>query len=348
MNDGQKLRVALVGCGRVADKHLAAIESLKASVELVGVCDSDSDVVAAASRASGAPGYTSLSELLAQPCRPELVALATPSALHAEQAIEAARAGCHVMTEKPMATRWADALKMVQCCEDAGVELFVIKQIRYNPILQLLKRSLDARRFGRIYMVDVNVFWTRPQEYYDSAAWRGTWAHDGGALMNQASHYIDLLTWLIGPVESVHAFGSTLARNIEVEDTAVMNLRWRVGALGTMSVTMLTYPRNFETTLTILGERATIKLGGPACNRVEHWEFDADHPDDDALEQAAEQALASLRAGHTLFYRDAIEVLRHGGSPRTDGREGLKSLELIVAAYRSIQEDRRIAIPFEF
>src|SRR5690606_18205547 len=152
--------------------------------------------------------------------------------------IKVAEAGRHVITEKPMATRWEDGKRLVQACDRAGVRLFVVKQNRRNPTIRLLKKAIDQGRFGRIYMVTLNVLWSRPQEYYDSAAWRGTWEFDGGALMNQASHYVDLLDWLIGPVQTVHAFTATLARNIEVEDTGVAAVRWRSGALGTISVTM--------------------------------------------------------------------------------------------------------------
>lgn len=346
-----KIKTALIGCGRVAQKHLDALDGLPDKFELIAVCDADVDARAAALRASNTrshnvKSFENLTELLSQ-TKPELVVLATPSSLHAEQTILAAKAGCHVMTEKPMATRWNDALQMVSACDKADVKLFVIKQIRFNPLLQRLKKAIEQRRFGRIFMVDINVFWTRPQNYYDSATWRGTWEHDGGALMNQASHYVDLLTWLVGPIESVHAFGGTLARNIEVEDSAVMNVRWRNGALGNMSVTMLSYARNFETTLTILGEKGTVKLGGTACNRIEHWEFESPEPEPTQCLDNTEHTLTTLRAGHSLYYRDTFDVLRNGGTPRTDGREGLKSLEVIIAAYRSIQEDRRVTLPFE-
>ena len=149
---------------------------------------------------------------------------------------------------------------MVKACDDAGVELFVVKQNRRNFTLQLLKNAIEKGRFGRIYMVNVNVFWTRPQEYYDSAKWRGTWEFDGGALMNQASHYVDLLDWLIGPIESLQAYTATLARNIEVEDTGVVSLKWRSGALGSLNVSMLTYPKNLEGSITVLGEKGTFEL----------------------------------------------------------------------------------------
>src|SRR5690554_6122249 len=164
--------------------------------------------------------------------------------------------------------------------------------------------------------------------------------------MNQASHYVDLLPWLVGPVESVHAFAAPLARHIEVEDTGVLSLRWRSGALGTMAVTMLTYPKNFEASLTILGERGTVRLAGTACDRVERWEFDDGCDEVQELAEAQELAKGILGEGHVHYYRDAIARLRGKTVTVTDGREGLKSLELIIAAYRSVGEDRRVALPF--
>ena len=162
--------------------------------------------------------------------------------------------------------------------------MFVVKES--STALQLVKRQVEAGRFGQLAIVAVNVFWQRPQSYYDQDSWRGTWALDGGALMNQASHYIDLLDWLIGPVESLSASIATLGRDIEAEDTAAMQLRWKNGALGTMAVTMLTYPKNLEGSITILGETGTVKIGGPAVNHIEQWAF-ADQSQDDALVEKA-------------------------------------------------------------
>ena len=217
---GRKIRFALAGCGRIAEKHFDALEQHAERAELVAVCDTDPAALKRAVTRTKARGFASLGELLAG-SNADVIVLATPSGIHAAQTIQAAEAGRHVMTEKPMATRWYDGKAMVAACDKAGVELFVVKQNRQNATIQLLRRAIEQRRFGRIYMVSVNVFWSRPQAYYDSAAWRGTWEYDGGAFMNQASHYVDLLDWLIGPVESVHAFTATLARRIEVEDTGV-------------------------------------------------------------------------------------------------------------------------------
>jgi UDP-N-acetyl-2-amino-2-deoxyglucuronate dehydrogenase len=277
-----------------------------------------------------------------------VVALCTPSGLHPSQAILAARSGRHVITEKPMATRWGDGLRMVRECDEAGVHLLVVKQNRRNSTLQLLKRALDARRFGRLYMVTINVFWSRPQAYYDSAKWRGTWEFDGGALMNQASHYVDLVDWLIGPVESVQAYVATLARNIQVEDTAMVGVRWRSGALGSINVTMLTYPKNLEGSITVIGERGTVRIGGVAVNDIQHWEFDEPHPDDDKIKSASYQTHSVYGLGHPLYYANVVDVMRGRAEPETDGREGLRSLELLIASYTSARDGRRVALPLEY
>jgi len=252
-----------------------------------------------------------------------------------------------VMTEKPMATRWHDGIRMVKACDDAGVRLFVVKQNRRNATLQLLKRAFEKRRFGRVYMVNINVFWTRPQEYYDSAAWRGTWEFDGGAFMNQASHYVDLLDWLVGPIESVQAYTATLARHIEVEDTGVMNIRWRSGALGSMNVTMLAYPKNMEGSITVLGEKGTARVGGVAVNEIQHWEFAEPDPDDAQIKDASYQTTSVYGFGHPLYYDNVIRVLRGEAQPETDGREGLKSLETLIAIYLSARDGKRVSLPLD-
>jgi len=342
-----KIRIAVVGCGRISEKHFGAIEAHGDQLQLVGVCDNDPQRLQAAEQKRGAPGYRDLDSLLRE-ARPALVVLATPSGHHPEQTIRIAEAGCHVMTEKPMATRWKDGLRMVEACDHAGVTLFVVKQNRRNPTLQLLKRAVMQKRFGRICMVVINVFWTRPQEYYDMDAWRGTWEFDGGALMNQASHYVDLLDWLIGPIESLQAYTGTLARDIEVEDTATMNIRWRSGAMGSMNVTMLTYPKNLEGSITILGEKGTVRVGGVAVNEIQHWEFAEPHEDDDKIAGANYETTSVYGFGHPLYYDNVIKSLRGEAKPETDGREGLRSLEVLIAAYLSARDGRRVSLPLQY
>jgi len=344
----RRIRFALVGCGRISKSHFDAIEKHAERAELVAACDVDRAALERACQRTGAPAYPSLDDLLAKGDA-DVVVLATPSGLHSQQAIQVARAGRHVVTEKPMATRWQDGKAMVEACDRAGVQLFVVKQNRLNPTVQLVRRAILKNRFGRIFSVQCNVFWTRPQEYYDSAKWRGTWEFDGGAFMNQASHYVDLLEWLIGPVESVQAFTGTLARRIEVEDTGVAAIRWRSGALGAMNVTMLTYPRNLEGSVTILGERGTVRLGGVAVNHIEHWEFAEPDPEDDALwKEASYQTSSVYGYGHSLYYDNVIKALRGEEPAQTDGREGLRSLELLVAIYQSAKDGKRVGLPLEY
>jgi len=345
--NGREIRFALVGCGRISGKHFESFRQHRESAELVAVCDIDKAALEHAVAETGAGGFNSLDTMLASGGFDTLV-IATPSGLHADQGIKAAKAGYHVVTEKPMATRWADGRNLVKTCDQSGVELFVVKQNRRNSTLQLVKKAVSQKRFGRIYMVNVNVFWTRPQEYYDSAKWRGTWEFDGGALMNQASHYVDLLDWLIGPVESVQAYTATLERDIQVEDTGVVSIKWRSGALGSVNVTMLTYPKNFEGSITILGEKGTVRLGGVAVNQVQHWEFSEPDPDDELVEQASYETASVYGFGHPLYYENVISTLRGEAEPETDGREGLNSLELLIAAYISARDGRRVSLPLEY
>ncbi|HUQ27002.1 MAG TPA: Gfo/Idh/MocA family oxidoreductase [Usitatibacter sp.] len=343
---GRKIRFALAGCGRIAANHFAAIAKHADRAELVDVCDTDAQALKKAVAQTGAAGHDSLTQMLAA-TKADIVVLATPSGLHPEQAIETAHAGLHVMTEKPMATRWKDGLRMVRACDEVPVRLFVVKQNRRNATLQLVKRAVEKKRFGRIYMVNINVFWSRPQEYYDSAAWRGTWEFDGGAFMNQASHYVDLLDWLIGPIESIQAYTATLARAIEVEDTGVISLRWRSGALGSMNVTMLTYPKNLEGSITILGEKGTVRIGGVAVNEIQHWEFAEPDADDGKVKDASYQTTSVYGFGHPLYYDNVIKVLSGEAEPETDGREGLKSLETLIATYLSARDGRRVSLPLD-
>lgn len=344
---GRRIRFAVVGCGRIATNHFGALREHAQEAELVAVCDPDRAALDKAVAATGARGFDSLSVLLDE-AQPDIVVLCTPSGLHSQQAIKVAQRGCHVVTEKPMATRWSDGLDMVRACDEAGVRLFVVKQNRRNATLQLLKRAVEQGRFGRIFMVTINVFWSRPQQYYDSARWRGTWEFDGGALMNQASHYVDLIDWLVGPVESVQAYIATLARNIQVEDTATVGVRWRSGALGSINVTMLAYPKNFEGSVTILGEHGTVRIGGVAVNEIQQWQFADSRPEDKDVAAASYVTTSVYGFGHPLYYENVIRALRGECEPETDGREGLRSLEVLIASYLSARDGRRVALPLHY
>jgi len=340
---GTALRVALVGCGRISRNHFDAIASTP-GIELTAVCDLVPERADAAARLLGVRAFYSYEDML-RDAECDIVSVTTPSGLHPTHAMMAARAGKHVISEKPMALSLSAADEMLQVSANAGVRLFVVMQNRLNPAIQLLRRAIDKGRFGRIYTLNATVRWTRPQEYYDQAAWRGTWALDGGAIMNQASHYVDLLQWLGGPVESVLAYTATLARKIEAEDTGVAVMKYRSGALGVLEVTMLSHPRNLEGSVTILGENGTVKIGGTSVNRVEHWEF-ADYDDDDkGVESAATSPTSVYGFGHLGYYRNVVAALEGGTPPDTDGLSGRASLELILATYESSRTSRQVVLP---
>jgi UDP-N-acetyl-2-amino-2-deoxyglucuronate dehydrogenase len=342
-----RLRFALVGCGRISRSHFAALEEHRQRAELVAVCDTNPSALARATQATGVPGFGSIEALLAG-SGADIVVLTTPSGLHPLHAITCARAGRHVLCEKPMATKFDEGMAMVRACRDAGVKLFVVKQNRLNPTMQLLKGAVDARRFGRIFMVNVNVFWTRPQSYYDDAPWRGRWDLDGGAFMNQASHYVDMVDWLVGPVDNVHAYTATLARDIEAEDTGVMSLRLRSGGLASINVTMLAHGSNFEGSITVLGEHGTVRIGGVAVNRIDHWQFAEPQPQDDDVRVANYAPPSVYGLGHPLYYANVIDTLLGTARAQVDGYEGLRSLEVIIAAYRSARDGIRVGLPLVF
>lgn len=329
----ESFRVALVGCGRISKSHFEAISRVD-GLDLVAVADIIPERAAAAGAAQGVPSFTSLAAMLAK-VECDIVTVATPSGMHPKHGTEAARAGKHVVSEKPMAISLAGADELIDACRAAGVRLFVVKQNRLNPAIQLVKRAVDKGRFGRIHSANCTVRWSRPQEYYDQAPWRGTWAMDGGAFMNQASHYVDLIQWLAGPVDSVIAITATQERRIEAEDSGAAVLHFSNGGIGVLDVTMLTYPRNLEGSLTILGDRGSVKIEGTAVNRVHTWLF-AEYDDDDKLIETATTNPPSVYGfGHEGYYRNVLSVLRGEAEPDTDGLEGRKSLEIILAIYES-------------
>ncbi len=337
------VRIALVGCGRISANHFDAIARVD-GLTLTAVCDAIEERARTAGETLGVPWFTGYERMLAEaPC--DAVAIATPSGLHPAQGVLAARAGKHVISEKPMGISLAAADALVQACDDAGVHLFVVKQNRLNATVQLVKRAVDKGRFGRIFLANTTVRWQRPQSYYDQAPWRGTWEFDGGAFMNQASHYVDLMQWLVGPVESVIAKTATLGRKIEAEDTGAAVLKFRNGALGVIEVTMLTFPKNLEGSFTLIGEHGTAKIGGTAVNRIEHWEFADQDPDDALVEQVNTEPASVYGFGHVPYYRNVLRVIRGEAVADTDGRSGRKSLELILGIYESAKTGREVPLP---
>ena len=355
------INVALVGCGRISQNHIKSIAICNDQAKLVAICDNQEERLENAEKyfyecleVNRANRYIpkkfkNYSEMIKSCSSGEisidLIVLATPSGLHPNQVIEAAKAKIHVCTEKPMATNWEDGIAMVNECDKSNVHLFVVKQNRFNKTLQLVKKQLEKGRFGKLAMVTMNVFWHRPQKYYDQDKWRGTWTLDGGALMNQASHYVDLLDWLIGPVASINASLATISRNIEVEDTAALQIDWKNGALGTMAVTMLTFPKNLEGSITILGDKGTVRVGGQAVNKIEQWQFADEDEDDQKIEEASYSTTSVYGFGHPPYYKNMLDTLHGKDKAICNGYDGLKSLELLVAAYRSAKEKQRIYLP---
>lgn len=342
----RKIRVGLVGCGRIAESHLKAIQAHHDDLELVSLCDNNPDALKTTAANYAVDTYSSLEDMLTY-SNCDVVTICTPSGLHPKQAIVTAKAGKHIITEKPMATRWNDALDMVKAADDANVRLFVVKQNRLNPPIQALKKAIDSGRFGKLYMASANVFWTRPQAYYDHASWRGTWEWDGGAFMNQASHYVDLVQWLLGPIDSVQAMTATLARHIEAEDSGVVAIRFKNHALASINVTMLTYPKNLEGSITILGEKGSVKIGGIAVNEIQHWEFEDSRPEDNDIQQNSYEINSVYGVGHPLYYQNVVEAFRGNASPLVDGREGLKSLGLLSGIYRSARDKVPVYFPLD-
>ena len=338
-------KIGLVGCGRIAGNHFKAIAE-EPAFDLVAVCDINKKRVEAAAKEQGVPAFTTLKKMI-DDVPMDILSVCTPSGIHPQNGILAAEHGIHVLTEKPMATRLEEADALIRACDTHGVQLFVIKQNRLNTTMQLLKRSIDKGRFGKIYQAAVNVFWQRPQDYYDQSKWRGTWEFDGGAFMNQASHYVDALEWLIGEPENVMAMTATMARNIETEDMGAAVVRFRNGVIATMNVSMLTYPKNYEGSITILGEKGTVKIGGIAVNTIEKWEFEEYDDDDKVVMESNYNPPNVYGFGHLGYYTNVAKVLKGEKEPDTDGRGGRKSLELILAIYKSSQTGKRIALPLK-
>jgi UDP-N-acetyl-2-amino-2-deoxyglucuronate dehydrogenase len=333
----KKIRWGLVGCGRISQNHLDALTEYSTHVDLIAVCDIQRDRAMSTAHKYACMAFTDLEEMLSK-SNLDALSICTPSGLHPSHGILASKNKTHVITEKPMATKVNEAINLINECKKNRVNLYVVKQNRLNPTIQNVYKAIKAGRFGDIHYIQVNVFWTRPQEYYDQSPWRGTRDLDGGALMNQASHYVDLITWLIGQPKYISALLSTQKRRIEMEDSAAIALKWPNGALGSINVTMLTYPKNLEGSITILGEKGTVKIGGIALNKVEAWEF----AELDAQDTDPSYATDSVYGfGHSIFYKNVINHLKGKTSVVFDGDEGLESLKLLERIYKDSSDLRK-------
>jgi UDP-N-acetyl-2-amino-2-deoxyglucuronate dehydrogenase len=334
------LRFALLGCGRVARKHIDVLQK-NDQARIVAVCDTELERARQVAGKLDVPHFADLDDMLRAVPDIDIVNILTPTGLHAQHAVRIAAHGKHVVVEKPMALRLEDADQMILACDRAGVRLFVVKQNRFNPPVQRLRRVLEAGRFGKLVMGTVRVRWCRRQEYYDQDAWRGTWELDGGVLTNQASHHIDLLMWMMGEVESVYAKTATRLVNVETEDTAVVVMKFTSGALGLVEATTATRPVDLEGSLSILGERGSVVVGGFSVNELVTWKFDDHHSDDDTPVERAEFGIGLHR-----YMADVIRSIRGQGAALVDGLEGRKSIEIINAIYESAQTGREVALGY--
>ncbi len=304
------IKIALLGCGRIAKRHSDLLAGGHITgAKLVAVCDEIRARADAIGSRCNVPAYYDLARLLEQPDL-DAVAVLTPSGLHSAHAIAIAKAGKHVIVEKPMALRLQDADDMIRACDEAGVKLFIVKQNRFNLPVVKAREALEAGRFGQLVLGTVRVRWCRDQSYYDQDAWRGTWAFDGGVLTNQASHHIDMLEWFFGDVISVHARAITALVNIETEDTAVATLKFRNGALGIIEATTATRPTDLEGSLSILGEKGTVEIAGFAVNEIRHWHFVDELPSDkEVIEKFSVNPPNVYGFGHQAYYQHVVDCL---------------------------------------
>jgi len=341
------IRFGLLGCGRIAKRHSDLLGGNHIQgARLVAVCDPICARADAIATKFGVPAYYDMDDLLARKDI-DAVAVLTPSGMHPEHVIAAAKAGKHVVVEKPMALRLQDADAMIRACDEAGVKLFIVKQNRFNVPVVKAREALEAGRFGRLILGTVRVRWCRDQAYYDQDAWRGTWAYDGGVLSNQASHHVDMLEWFFGDVVSVHARATTALAKIETEDTAVATLKFRSGALGIIEATTAARPTDLEGSLSILGEKGTVEIAGFAVNQIRHWRFVDELPSDkNVIEKFSVNPPNVYGFGHQAYYQHVIECLTSQRAALVDGLEGRKSLELISALYESIETGQEVALRF--
>lgn len=348
-NNKSVLNFALVGCGRIAKRHAEIIGHNEIQgARLTAVCDIIEERARQFGERFSVPYYTDYHQMMQElGDQLDVVSILTPSGSHARICIELAQYGKHLVVEKPMALTLSDADAMIQACDEAGIKLFIVKQNRYNIPVQKLREVLETGRFGKITLGTVRVRWCRTQEYYDQDAWRGTWADDGGVFANQASHHVDLLEWMMGPVESVFAKSATALVDIEVEDTGIVLLKFASGALGIIEATTATRPKDLEGSISILGENGTVEIGGFAVNKMVVWNFkeplESDH---EVLEKYRENPPNIYGFGHIRYLEHVVDCIKHNKAALVDGLEGRRSLELITAIYESIETGREVFMRF--
>lgn len=338
----KKLHFLLIGCGRISKNHIAAAAENQSQMELVAVCDpivslaeqkADSLAEKTGSRPAVYTDYKKALEELEIDC----CAIATESGYHAEIALDCLRKGKHVLVEKPMALSTHDAQLMIQEANSRGLKLGVCHQNRFNAPIQELHKALEDKRFGKLVSGTARILWNRSMPYYEQAPWRGTWAQDGGTLMNQCIHNIDLLQWSLGgEPETIMAMTGNYLRDIQAEDFGAILVRFKNGAIGIIEGTACVYPKNLEETLSIFGKTGTAVIGGLAVNRIQTWNFEAPAEQDQHIAAMAGTDPTDVYGhGHNALYADYIDAIHKNTQPLISGAEGIKALKIILAAYQS-------------
>ncbi|MBS6518679.1 MAG: Gfo/Idh/MocA family oxidoreductase [Clostridium sp.] len=344
------MKYALIGCGRIATNHIKA--ALNNQLEIAAVCDIQPDHIKKLLERHGLwaddsiKHYTDYKAMIAE-VQPELVSIATESGIHAEIAIFCIKHGVHVIIEKPMAMSMADANEIIRLSEERNVKVSACHQNRFNIAVQEMRQALEAGRFGKLSHGSIHVRWNRNQNYYTQAPWRGTWAQDGGALMNQCIHGIDLLRWTFGgEVEEV--YGQTRQQfhdYLEAEDVGMAVVKFKNGAIATIEGTTNVYPKNLEETLYIFGEKGTVKIGGTSTNNIDVWDF-ADETEADMKNKGLEEETNNVYGnGHTSLFADMINSIQNGKKPYVDAYAGRDALELVLAIYKSQKEGIPVTLP---
>lgn len=345
------MNYALIGCGRISPNHIAAAKANE--LNIVAICDIVSDNMLDKKVKFELPDsvkmYTNYREMLQQE-KIDLVAIATESGKHAEIALDCIDAGCNVIIEKPIALSLADADQIIQKSEEKGVKVCACHQNRFNKSIQKIRDAVDKKRFGKMFYGTAHIRWCRDHEYYDRASWRGTWEQDGGALMNQCIHNIDLLRWMMGDeIEEVVGMTDRLHHDyIEAEDLGIALIKFKNGAYGIVEGTTDVYPKNLEETLYLFGEKGTVKAGGQSVNIIEEWNFSDMLDDPDEVKTQYHEAPPNVYGfGHTPLYADVIEAIQMDRAPYVDARAGKRALELVLAIYQSAATGSIVKLPMK-
>lgn len=352
----KKLRVAIIGCGRISYKHVEAIVTNKEESVLVATCDvvienaeaKKQEYITKLGEEVTVGVYTDYKDMLEKEDI-DVVAIATESGYHAEIAVYCMEKKKHAIIEKPLALSIEDADNMIKCANDNNVKLCVSHQNRFNKAIQQLRTAVEENRFGRLVNGTARILWNRNMGYYEQAPWRGTWKQDGGTLMNQCIHNIDLLQWMMGgEVDTVYAQCGTFLRDIEAEDFGAIVIRFKNGAIGIVEGSACVYPKNLEETLSIFGEVGTVAIGGLAVNKIETWRFGDNRDNEDEILKTQEGDPDSVYGfGHIPLYKDMIDAINSDKEPLINGEEGKKGMAIILAAYKSRLTGMPVKFPLE-